>query len=174
MNFSIFSRKKPSGFIDLYTELTKTLTETYLPLLRQSRSSDVLSTNIDRVLSHLNKYYETIPTRLSTSSLETPFLLLGDIYPYIFTNLLRTFIDQDTQDSGHVSIAITQEADLSTEFLSAWTEPSDQLLTRINGVECRTRMIVPNLLERLRIVQRGYVARILKKPITAKTVKDET
>ncbi|XP_010448867.1 PREDICTED: protein INAPERTURATE POLLEN1-like [Camelina sativa] len=177
MPFSFFSRKKPSRrFNDFYDDWFKTLTENCLPLLRQSLSSaasaSVLSSNVDLVLRHLVLYYETldlaadhntIPYLLFPSwrnSLETPFLFLGDIHPYLLTNLLRSFIDRENQDSdddGDTSLdLVNQPLKIST----AWKDPSDELVKRIDQIECTMRLMVPGLMDRMRKAQRGFVARV--------------
>ncbi|CAH8315459.1 unnamed protein product [Eruca vesicaria subsp. sativa] len=182
MPFSIFSRKKPTRrFNDFYSDWSKTLTENCLPLLRQSLSSaapaSVLSSNVDLVLRHLVLYYETldlaadhntIPHLLFPTwrnSLETPFLFLGDIHPYLLTNLLRSFIDRENQDSDYededtlrlIPDPVSQPLKLPA---AAWRDPSDELVMRIDQIECTMRLMVPVLMDRVRKAQRGFVARV--------------
>ncbi|XP_010539222.1 PREDICTED: protein INAPERTURATE POLLEN1 [Tarenaya hassleriana] len=180
--FNIFSRKKPTRrFNDYYTDWTKTLTDHLLPLLRQSLSSAssaaVLSSNVDRVLRHLVSYYETldlaadsdtIPYLLFPSwrnSLETPFLFLGDLHPYLFTNLLRSFIDRENNDSGeeiepdfHLGLDRIEEKPWKIEM--AWKDPSDELVTRIDQIECAMRLMVPVLVDRMRKAQGRFMGRV--------------
>ncbi|KAL1203939.1 Protein INAPERTURATE POLLEN1 [Cardamine amara subsp. amara] len=100
---------------DFYFKWYKSLTRDYLPLLPSAASatSDVEITGILKaVLDHMVLYYETLErcadhnsiSRLfSTSWLnshETPFLFLGNIHLYLFTNLLRSFIHPEVQDSS--------------------------------------------------------------------------
>ncbi|KAG7616946.1 Protein INAPERTURATE POLLEN1 [Arabidopsis thaliana] len=178
MPFSFFSRKKPSRrFNDFYEDWSKTLTENCLPLLRQSLSSaasaSVLSSNVDLVLRHLVLYYETldlaadhntIPYLLFPSwrnSLETPFLFLGDIHPYLLTNLLRSFIDRENQDSDdedeETSLDLVNQP---LKMTMAWKDPSDELVKRIDQIECTMRLMVPGLMDRMRKTQRSFVARV--------------
>lgn len=178
MPFSIFSRKKPSRkFTIFYSDWSKTLTETHLPLLRHSLSSaasaTVISTNVDLVLRHLVSYYEaldlaadsnTIPYLLFPTwrnSLESPFLFLGDIHPYLLTNLLRSFIDRENQDSDYEDLKldlVNQQQPL--KIATAWKDPSDELVTRIDQIECTMRLMVPVLMDRVRKTQRGFVSRV--------------
>ncbi|XP_010445206.1 PREDICTED: protein INAPERTURATE POLLEN1 [Camelina sativa] len=144
MPFSFFFRKKPSRrFNDFYDDWFKTLTENCLPLLRQSLSSaasaSVFSSNVDLVLRHLVLYYETLD---------------------LATNLLRSFIDRENQDSdddGDTSLdLVNQPLKIST----AWKDPSDELVKRIDQIECTMRLMVPGLMDRMRKAQRGFVARV--------------
>ncbi|EOA18338.1 hypothetical protein CARUB_v10006857mg [Capsella rubella] len=177
MPFSFFSRKKPSRrFNDFYEDWLKTLTENCLPLLRQSLSSaasaSVLSSNVDLVLRHLVLYYETldlaadhntIPYLLFSSwrnSLETPFLFLGDIHPYLLTNLLRSFIDRENQDSDEEEDTSLDLVNQPLKISTAWKDPSDELVRRIHQIECTMRLMVPGLMDRMRKAQRGFVARV--------------
>uniref|UniRef100_A0A1J3I2G0 DOG1 domain-containing protein n=1 Tax=Noccaea caerulescens TaxID=107243 RepID=A0A1J3I2G0_NOCCA len=179
MPFSLFSRKKPTRrFNDFYADWSKTLTENCLPLLRQSLSSaasaSVLSANVDLVLRHLVLYYKTldlaadpntIPYLLFPTwrnSLETPFLFLGDIHPYLLTNLLRSMIDRENQDSDddyslHLNLDLVNQP---LKIATAWKDPSDELVTRIDQIECTMRLMVPVLMDRMRKAQRGFVARV--------------
>ncbi|KAL0727265.1 hypothetical protein Bca4012_023358 [Brassica carinata] len=181
MPFSIFSRKKPTRrFNDFYADWSRTLTDNCLPLLRQSLSSaasaSVLSSNVDLVLRHLVLYYETldlaadpntIPYLLSPSwrnSLETPFLFLGDIHPYLLTNLLRSFIDRENQDSDYEDEdtlrLIPDLVNQPLKIATAWKDPSDELVMRIDQIECTMRLMVPVLMDRLRKAQRGFASRV--------------
>ncbi|RID78434.1 hypothetical protein BRARA_A01267 [Brassica rapa] len=181
MPFSIFSRKKPTRrFNDFYSDWSKTLTDNCLPLLRQSLSSaasaSVLSSNVDLVLRHLVLYYETldlaadpntIPYLLFPSwrnSLETPFLFLGDIHPYLLTNLLHSFIDRENQDSDYEDEdtlrLIPDLVNQPLKIATAWKDPSDELVMRIDQIECTMRLMVPVLMDRVRKAQRGFVSRV--------------
>ncbi|CAN8230973.1 unnamed protein product [Cochlearia groenlandica] len=179
MPFSLFSRKKPTRrFVDFYADWSKTLTENCLPLLRQSLSSaasaSVLSSNVDLVLRHLVLYYQTldlaadhntIPYLLFPSwrnSLETPFLFLGDIHPYLLTNLLRSFIDRENRDSDDEEEEEEDSLGLNPplKIATAFKDPSDELVTRIDQIECTMRLMVPVLMDRTRKAQRGFVARV--------------
>ncbi|KAF8092478.1 hypothetical protein N665_0413s0021 [Sinapis alba] len=181
MPFSIFSRKKPTRrFNDFYTDWSKTLTDNCLPLLRQSLSSaasaSVLSSNVDLVLRHLVIYYETldlaadsntIPYLLFPSwrnSLETPFLFLGDIHPFLLTSLLRSFIDRENQDSDYEDEdtlrLIPDLVNQPLKIATAWKDPSDELVKRIDQIECTMRLMVPLLMDRVRKAQRGFVSRV--------------
>ncbi|CAH2078241.1 unnamed protein product [Thlaspi arvense] len=180
MPFSLFSRKKPTRrFNGFYADWSKTLSENCLPLLRQSLSSaasaSVLSSNVDLVLRHLVLYYETLdlaadPNTIAyllfpswRNSLETPFLFIGDIHPYLLTNLLRSFIDRENRDSDDDEDSLRLIPDLVNQPLkiaTAWKDPSDELMTRIDQIECTMRLMVPVLMDRMRKTQRGFVSRV--------------
>nr|ATZ76630.1 INP1 [Matthiola incana] len=172
MPFSLFSRKKPSRrFNEFYADWSKTLAENCLPGLRQALSSAapaaVLSSNVDVVLRHLVSYYETLdlaadPNTIAyllfpswRNSLELPFLFLGDIHPYLLTNLLRSFIDRENRDPDD-----DDSPELALDLDHPWKDPSDDLVTRIGQIECTMRLMVPVLQDRMRKAQRGFVARV--------------
>ncbi|KAG2278300.1 hypothetical protein Bca52824_060855 [Brassica carinata] len=93
MSSTIFSSKKPQ-------EWSETIREKCLPLLHQASSSSLLKEAIDglvqEIISHFNTLEDsTIEDLLSASeckSMDTTFLLIGDIHPFLLTNLLRIFI----------------------------------------------------------------------------------
>ncbi|KAG2239737.1 hypothetical protein Bca52824_091434 [Brassica carinata] len=101
----LFRRNRPFNQLDgFYTDWSKHLTETSLPLLRDFPTG----ANHDAVLGDIRSYYETVdhyanrdtilyllfPTWRS-NSLETPILFLGDIHPRLFTRLIQSFIDDE-------------------------------------------------------------------------------
>ncbi|KAM7257345.1 hypothetical protein ACFE04_013086 [Oxalis oulophora] len=129
--FSFFTRKKPSSssskpLKDFYDEWFTTLKTTLLPLLHQSlysSSPTLLSSHVDILLDHILSYYTSLDLTAVNhrqtavahllfpsyrNSIEKPFLFLGDLHPYLFTNLLRAFLedsDDDDCDMGfHVKV----------------------------------------------------------------------
>jgi len=42
----------------------------------------------------------------------------------------------------------------------AWKDPSDELVKRIDQIECTMRLMVPGLMDRMRKTQRSFVARV--------------
>ena len=84
--------------------------------------------------------------------LESPFLWLGDIHPYLFTNLLRSFLDSDNHDGEDEDPAEAAfELRLRTRFallnesnelfnrpwhiVTAWRSPSASLMARVEQIE---------------------------------------
>ena len=64
---------------------------------------------IETIHRHFQSYYETLDIAASNNvaqllypdwrnPLEKPFLWLGDLHPYLFTNLLRSFLDDTSED----------------------------------------------------------------------------
>ncbi|WRX17091.1 Transcription factor TGA like domain - like 2 [Theobroma cacao] len=189
--FSFFSRKKTTTvpFKDLYEDWFNTLTNTLLPLLRQSLSSPsptLLPFRRDLLLQHFLSHYDFLDLAASNdvsqmlfpswrNSLEIPFLFLGDLHPYLFTNLLRSFIDaanneKDAEKNGfnypaEGSLLETFEYSLDKPWpvLMAWTNPSENLMLRIEQIECGLRLMVPPLVSRVKKVQAAFVGRVAEK-----------
>lgn len=121
-------------FQDFYGVWSKTVTETCLPLFSSADPASELSRRITFVLRSLEWYYETlnsyaekdsntIPYLLFPSwrnSLEKTILFLGDIHPYLLTNLLRSLINRVNQDSGENPAA--SEEDPYVELLKKTEE----------------------------------------------------
>ncbi|XP_034674464.1 protein INAPERTURATE POLLEN1-like [Vitis riparia] len=71
--------------------------------------------------------------------LEKPFLWLGDFHPYLFTNLLRSFLDDgdDDDDDGDHEVGETCSfCDTPWQILMAWKNPSETLMAWIEQIEC--------------------------------------
>ncbi|KAF8379261.1 hypothetical protein HHK36_028694 [Tetracentron sinense] len=152
-------RKSSRLFKDYYAEWIETLKNTLLPLLRHSMSSSsssssLLSTHVEMLHHHFQSYYEALDLAASQdlsqllypdwrNSLEKPFLWLGDFHPNLFTNLLRSFLDDDSNNGG-----------------LAWKNPSKPLLNRVEQIECGLRLMVPALVARSRAAQAGFIDRV--------------
>ncbi|XVF52659.1 hypothetical protein PTKIN_Ptkin05aG0036300 [Pterospermum kingtungense] len=185
--FSFFSRKKPTTtlpFKDYYEDWFNTLKNTLLPLLHQSlhsRSPTLLPFRRDLLLQHFLSYYDYLDLAASDdvsqilfpsswrNPLEIPFLFLGDLHPYLFTNLLRSFIDaanneEDTEnDKGSVIVNLVESLDKPWQVLTAWINPSENLILRLEQIECGLRLMVPALVSRVKKVQGAFVGRVAEK-----------
>ncbi|GAV67261.1 DOG1 domain-containing protein, partial [Cephalotus follicularis] len=166
-------------FKDYYADWFNTLKTTLLPLLHQSLSNSsptLLSSHVDLLLQHFLSYYDTLDVSAShdtisdllfpswRNSLEKPFLFLGDLHPYLFTNLLRRFLDiesdeEDNENDGFEQLGGDQNASFFRQWqvVMAWKDPSKNLMTRIEQIECGLRLMVPALVARLREVQADFV-----------------
>ncbi|KAI9173930.1 hypothetical protein LWI28_009060 [Acer negundo] len=183
-----FSRKKtpqppqPVAFKEYYTNWFNTLNNTLLPLINQSLYSSssppaLLCSHIDLLLQHLLSYYDTLdlvatqehlPQLLFPSwrnSLEIPFLFLGDLHPYLFTTLLRSFLDQEDSEEEEEDDSDEEEED--DDFLDrpwqvemAWKNVPKSLMARVEQIECGLRLMVPALTDRIKKVQGCFVGRI--------------
>ncbi|XP_073049680.1 protein INAPERTURATE POLLEN1-like [Primulina eburnea] len=179
---ALFKSKKTATskpFKIFYDEWFATLAGTLLPQLRRALSSvstspALLTAQVDDMHHHLRSYYETMDLAAVEdvaqclypewrNSLEKPFLWLADLHPYLFTNLLRSFLDDQESGDGDVLDTI-QEIRESREFLDkrwhvavAWRSPSKALTTRVDQIECGLRLMVPALAARARHAQMKLV-----------------
>ncbi|KAE9587654.1 hypothetical protein Lal_00021916 [Lupinus albus] len=106
----LFNRHKHSSrpFKDYYSEWFSTLKNNLLPLLRRSISGDsptILSTHVEMLHQHFQSYFHSLDAAATSdpyqllhqpwrNSLEKPLLWLGDLHPFLFTNLARSFLDE--------------------------------------------------------------------------------
>ncbi|KAF8032846.1 hypothetical protein BT93_D1663 [Corymbia citriodora subsp. variegata] len=182
--------KKTRRFADFHAEWFDALERALLPLLRDSLSSSSSSSSTSTQLSaaihalhcHLQSYYSALNLAASSSSdqlprllcppwrnpLETPFLFLGDLHPYIFTTLLRSLIenDDDGDDSDDESAGVFLEDDRNHllgrpwQVLTAWKNPSKHTLSRMEQIECGVRLMVPALWDRAKVEQARFTDRV--------------
>ncbi|KAL6979714.1 hypothetical protein U1Q18_021370 [Sarracenia purpurea var. burkii] len=182
---SFFSRKKKSRpFKEYYAEWIETLKNTLLPFLRRSMSSSasplpsLLPFHVEMIHHHFQCYYDALDLAAASSdaaqllfpdwcnSLEKPFLWLGDLHPYLFTNLLRSFLDdteEDEDDDTEIRIAEYSgvfDFDKPWNVVSAWKSPSEDLMAQIEQIECGLRLMVPALAARARSAQARFVERV--------------
>ncbi|MBA0875908.1 hypothetical protein Goshw_011285 [Gossypium schwendimanii] len=173
--FSFLSRKKPTSlpFKDYYENWFNTLKNTLLPLLHQSLSSpspSLLPFRRDLLLQHFLFYYDSLDQAAAVdvsqilfpswrNSLETPFLFLGDLHPYLFTNLLRSFIDAANNNETENP----ESLDKPYQVLTAWINPPEKLILRIEQIECGLRLMVPPLISRVRKVQAAFIRKVAEK-----------
>lgn len=189
-----FPRKKTSRpFKDYYSDWFKTLKNTLLPLLRSSISDSsptLLSTHVEMLHHHIQSYYHALDLASShdiaqllfpdwRSSLEKPFLWLGDFHPYLFTNLLRSFLgDTDEEADGKTDVFIKvggkncEFFDKPWEIAMAWKAPSKIMMSRIDQIECGLRLMVPALVDRVRNAQAVFMKRVVQHWVWCKGKKE--
>ncbi|KAL9667003.1 hypothetical protein QQ045_001348 [Rhodiola kirilowii] len=187
---ALFTRKKSNRpFKDYYAEWLSTLKNTLLPLLAESISSptpipSLVATHVESLHQHFQSYYDALDLAATQdvsqllfpewrNSLEKPFLWLGDFHPYLFTNLVRSFLEDDEdegEDGGdgdwdwERSIKeVRQNLEIfgrSWKIAMAWKNSSKGLVSRIDQIECGLRLMVPALVSRWRGAQAGLIERV--------------
>ncbi|CAN1748080.1 Protein INAPERTURATE POLLEN1 [Linum perenne] len=165
--------KKPTPatvlFQDYYKEWFKTLKSTLLPLIRRSLSDPsppaLLSSHVQLLLHHFLSYYDALDLAATVSAadnlphllhpswrnpIERPFLFLGDLHPYLLTNLLRKFLaeEDDNEETEQLGLGM------------AWKEPSDTLTVKIEQIERGLRLIVPSFSERMKKAQSEFMSKV--------------
>lgn len=195
----LFGRKKSGSsggnrhFKDFYADWFNTLNTTLLPSLQNSMSeSDSslthLSTQVETLHRHFLSYYDALDLAAANdvaqllypdwrNPLEKPFLFLGDLHPYLFTNLLRFFLNQNDSeddedydnDSLTVQFADAQDRDRDQlevlfdrpwHIATAWRSPSYDLMGKLEQVERGLRLMVPALVARARDAQAGFLEHV--------------
>ncbi|CAN0908584.1 Protein INAPERTURATE POLLEN1 [Linum grandiflorum] len=169
---SSITAKKPTPatvlFQDYYKQWFKTLKSTLLPLIHRSLSDPsppaLLSSHVQLLLHHFLSYYDALDLAATVSAadnlphllhpswrnpLELPFLFLGDLHPYLLTNLLRKFLSEADDDN-------TEQLGLGM----AWKDPSDRLTVKIEQIERGLRLIVPSFSERMKKAQSEFMRKI--------------
>jgi|UniRef100_A0A2N9EQA5 hypothetical protein len=178
---ALFTRKKSSRpFKDYHSEWFNTLKNALLPLLRRSISDSaptILSTHVEMLHQHFQSYYQALDLAACNdiaqllfpdwrNSLEKPFLWLGDFHPYLFTNLLRSFLeDTDEEQTDDETEDETRENckyfyDKPWQVAMPRRAPSKILMARVDQIECALRLMVPALVDRVRNAQAGLVQRV--------------
>ncbi|GER28023.1 transcription factor-related [Striga asiatica] len=189
---SPFNRKKTTGsrpFAEFYNTWLATLSTTLLPQLRLALSSfslspALLSLQVDGMHHHLQSYYLALDQAAAgdvaqclhpdwRNALEKPFLWLGDLHPYLFTNLLRSFLDdqespsspeEEEEDGGgfleYDSVEMKEFGHRPWHVAVAWRSPSRTLTARVDQIECGLRLMVPALAARARGAQAKLVRRV--------------
>lgn len=182
---ALFGRKKTTTrpFVDFYNDWSTTLATTLLPQLRRALSSfsvspTVLSTKVDAVHHHFQAYYTALDQAAAAdvaqclypewrNSLEKPFLWLGDLHPFLFTNLLRSFLEdqessqEENDDDFEYDVTSTKESlDAPWHVAAAWRSPSKALTARVDQIECGLRLMVPALAARARQAQAKLVRNV--------------
>ncbi|WCJ25985.1 Protein INAPERTURATE POLLEN1 [Euphorbia peplus] len=176
--FSVFTTRKKHPtipFKNYYTDWFTTLKNPLLPLLTQSLSSPsstaLLSSHLNLLLHHFLSYYDALDLAVTTdpnnlphllypswrSPLEKPFLFLGDLHPYIFPNLVRSFLEQE---NGYDEDMRSLVLDEPWPVTMAWKAPPTRLIVKIEQIECGLRLMVPALSDRVKKAQAGFVARV--------------
>ncbi|KAJ9555180.1 hypothetical protein OSB04_009794 [Centaurea solstitialis] len=114
--------KKSTGggrrrFKDYYSDWIATLKTVHLPLLRHHMSAttstsspNLLSAHVEIIHHHFKSYYQTLDAAAAAdvsqilypsdhrNPMELPFLWLGDLHPYLFTTLLRSFLQENQEE----------------------------------------------------------------------------
>lgn len=191
-------KKKQSKSVKEYeSEWTSELRDTLLPRLRRAMhesSLSHLSTQVDVLRHHLTSFYDALDLAVDSSAaavagilhpgewrtpLQSPFLCwLGDIHPYLLTNLLRSFLDSDDDGSDDENDESALQARLRTRFallqesnellsrpwhiVTAWKKPSASLTARVEQIECGVRLMAPALAARARAAQAAFVAAVAR------------
>lgn len=175
---SVFTRQKqhtsPRPFKEYYTEWFNTLKNNHLPLLRRSISGNsltLLSTHVELLHQHFQSYYHTLDAAATSeasqilnqdwrNSLEKPLLWISDIHPFVFTNLARSFLDDEEIESDE-NMSCSISSDRPWQISMAWRNPSETLVTRMEQIECGLKSIVPSLNERLARAEGGFLDRVV-------------
>ncbi|KAK9668324.1 hypothetical protein RND81_13G051700 [Saponaria officinalis] len=165
--------KNTRSFKDFYTDWITTLKTTLLPHLTHSLSSSsspdplLLSTHVQLVLAHFNTYFSALDTASNDNlshliypswrnDIEKPFLWFGDFHPYIFTNLLRSFLEYDDSDENDNGF----ELDLSNMGRNPWRNLDGSLGHKVEHIECGLRLMVPAIGKRAREAQCRLVGKM--------------
>ncbi|PWA65854.1 DOG1 domain-containing protein [Artemisia annua] len=214
--FKSLSRKKlttsdhhhhQQRFKDYYAEWITVLETKHLPNLRHHMSStsstpNLLSAHVEIMHHHFKTYYQALDNAATNdvsqiifpydirTPMELPFLWLGDLHPYLFTNLLRSYLiqhddslsqdeDQENEQENEAMHGDDDEEEIievgqSCEFLkkqwplmNAWKIHSRKLTTRIDQIERGLRLMVPALMNRVRKAQLGFVHKVGSGKVTA-------
>lgn len=182
-------KKTNRRFQSFYADWFRTLDTTLLTRLTDSLSSPSSSpadlvTASEAVHRHFRCYYaaldlaaqpDYIPVLLDPpwrNSLEKPFLFLGDLHPYLFTNLLRSFLESNDDEDEYsylfdYEIGSVEGIAGNGDFLekqwhvaTAWSSPSKLLMPRIDDIERGLRLMVPALSRRVLDAQTKFVRSI--------------
>ncbi|PRQ18117.1 putative transcription factor TGA like domain-containing protein [Rosa chinensis] len=173
------NKKSPRPFKDYYSEWLTTLKSSLLPSLRQSLSDASslpnLSLHVDALHRHFLSYYDALDSAAQSdvaqllfpdwrNPLEKPFLWLADLHPYLFTNLLRSFLDSasDEDSDADSDSLVVQFGDRPWHIATAWRSPSSSLTQKVEQVECGLRLMVPALAARARDGQAAFVERVAR------------
>ncbi|CAJ1975718.1 unnamed protein product [Sphenostylis stenocarpa] len=175
----VLSRQKQSrAFKEYYLEWFNTLKNNLLPLLQRSiagESPTILSSHVEMLYQHFESYYYALdaaatsdPAQLLSqdwrNSLEKPLLWLADLHPFLFTNLARSFLHQQSPpgtDQNHRRPQPLPFSDRPWQVALAWSKPSYSLTARMEQIECSLRLIVPILSDRLKHAEHAFVGRVV-------------
>ncbi|KAJ4828870.1 hypothetical protein Tsubulata_031205 [Turnera subulata] len=198
-------RKKQASipFKGYYTNWLSTLKKTLLPLLQESLSFPTspvpLSSHLHLLLHHILSYYDSLDLAVVTdpnnlphllfppwrNPIEHPFLFLGDLHPYVFTNLLRSFLDNDQENNSDQEEQHQEggEDNRSIYFsglerpwpvVMAWKDHHPKSLAyKIEQIECGLRLMVPALMDRVKKAQSLFVQRVGKDWVRKKKNKEK-
>ncbi|GAB2235147.1 hypothetical protein Droror1_Dr00027640 [Drosera rotundifolia] len=174
----LFSRKKTKPFKEYYAEWHDCLKSDLVPLLRRSMASStfcpfLLSSHVELLHAHFQSLYSSLDLAAShdvaqilypdwRNSLEKPFLWLGDFHPQLFSNLLRSFLEDrdEEQEAGRCIAKLEFTLDRPWSIAMAWKNPGKALMSGIQQIECGLRLIVPSLVVRARDAQARVVDKV--------------
>ncbi|OWM71828.1 hypothetical protein CDL15_Pgr017711 [Punica granatum] len=177
-------RKTTRHFKSYHGDWFNELRNKLLPRLSRSLSCsatslDELFAHVAALLCHFQTYYtaldraatpDQVPFLLNPpwrGPLEKAFLFLGDLHPYLFTNLLRSFLDnadgygdsfKDYELGYHLDFNNDgKDVEKQWQMETVWKNPSESLKPRIEEIERGLRLMVPALLGRLKAAQMRFV-----------------
>ncbi|RAL50713.1 unnamed protein product [Cuscuta campestris] len=169
-------KKSARPFRDFYGEWFKALKNAHLPQLRRAMSSAtvspvILAAHVDSLHRHFISYYEALDLAAADdvaqvlfpdwrNCLEKPLLWLGDIHPFLFTNLLRSFLGDGSDEEGGDSREFELFAGKPWYLATAWRSPPKALMGRVDQIECGLRLMVPALAARLKHAQAAFADRV--------------
>ncbi|KAL9242890.1 hypothetical protein vseg_016847 [Gypsophila vaccaria] len=166
--------KNTRSFKDFYIDWITTLQTTLLPHLTHSLSASsstpdpvLLSTHVHLLLAHFNTYFSALDTASNhdvsqliypswRNDVEKPFLWLGDFHPYIFTNLLRSFLEYDDSDDNDNGF----DPSPSNTCSNPWRNLDRSLGHKVEHIECGLRLMVPAIGKRAREAQCRLIGRM--------------
>ncbi|XP_028762330.1 protein INAPERTURATE POLLEN1 [Neltuma alba] len=149
-------------------------------------SPTVLSTHVDLLHQHFQSLYHALDLAASSeddiavllfpdwrSSLEKPLIWLGDLHPYLFTNLVRCFLQEDDDltvaeaDDGYFirknNITVPDQfQERPWQVAMSWRNPSEELVARMDEIEQGLRVMVPMLTMRMRNAEAEFVDRVVE------------
>ncbi|KAI4317956.1 hypothetical protein L6164_025776 [Bauhinia variegata] len=187
---ALFNRNKGSSgpLKDFYEVWFNTLKNNLLPLLHRSISGPtptLLSTHVEMLHHHFQSYYHALDLAATNdvaqllfpswrNPLEKPLIWVGDLHPYLLTNLVRCFLEDNSYDDdssvmeGSSELCLSQFrercelSDKPWQIAMAWKNPSETLMVRIDQIEHGLRLIVPTLTTRLDKAESAFVDRVAK------------
>ncbi|KAF9613971.1 hypothetical protein IFM89_014164 [Coptis chinensis] len=106
-------------------------------------------------IKQLQKTFHNFFIRVGKTLSRNPFFGFGDYHPYLFTNLLRSLLNEDSDDGD--DFERSNEKGLS--FPLAWNRPSTNLVNRVEQIECGLRSMVPCFVDRARKAQCEFIKR---------------
>ncbi|KAI3921672.1 hypothetical protein MKW98_021834 [Papaver atlanticum] len=80
-------------------------------------------------------------SQLGIIQYENPFLLFGDFHPSIFTNLLRSLLNNDEDE-------VTKKKKKSADY------------PLLEEMECGLRLILPGIMNRYKILKSGFIDKV--------------
>ncbi|MCL7037907.1 hypothetical protein MKW94_006501 [Papaver nudicaule] len=131
--------------------------------------AELLSTHVQMLHHHFQTYYQTLDLAASEdvsqllfpnwhNSLQKSFLWFGDFHPNIFTNLLRSLLNTDSDDEEEEARGFVTEK--KSDYPLVWKYPSTNLMSKVEEMECSTRLILPGIMNRYRASKSGFIDKV--------------